>query len=100
MGVHLIHGRASHTWACISYMGVHLIHGRAPLTQTCISYMGVHLIHGRAPLTQTCISGIAVHLIHDYTSHKLAISAAIPSTEEVVAVDGGLECAAVQAKNT
>ena len=57
--------------------------------------MSVHLTYRRAPLTQTCISDIAVHLIHDYLSHKLAISAAIPSTEEVVAVDGGLECAAV-----
>ena len=28
--VHLIHGRAPHTWVCTSYMGVHLIHGRAP----------------------------------------------------------------------
>ena len=55
--------------------------------------MSMNLTYRRAPLTQTCISGIAVHLIHDYLSHKLAISAAI--TEEVVAVEGGLESAAV-----
>jgi hypothetical protein len=29
IGVHLIHGRASHKWASTSYIGVHLIYGRA-----------------------------------------------------------------------
>ena len=61
--------------------------------------IGVHLTYRRATLTQTCISGIAVHLIHDYTSHKLAISATIPSTKEVGPVDSGLECAPAQAKS-
>jgi hypothetical protein len=32
IGVHLIYGHASHTWACTPYIGVHLIHGRAPHT--------------------------------------------------------------------
>ena len=59
--------------------------------------MVVHLRYRRVP---EVIKYIDVHIIHDYTSHKLTISAAIPSTKEVVAVDGGLECAAAQAQNT
>jgi hypothetical protein len=88
MVVHLIYGRVSHTWACISYMGVHLsisstgvhlIHGRASLIwacishiglHLCISYMVVHLTYGRASHIWACISNMVVHLIYGYVSHS------------------------------
>ena len=58
-GVRLSHRRAPKAAphigiACISYMAMHLIHGRASHTWACTSYMGVHL-------TQACISGLPIN---------------------------------------